>query len=478
MALFKPAEVTSAYLKMGLLGFQGSGKTKTAAKVAIGLVQHMRKLGVPYADKPALFLDTETGSDWVIPDFKAAGIELQAAKTRAFSDLLEAPGEAERNGSVLIIDSITHFWKELTESYMRKKNRTRLQFEDWGYLKTEWGKFTDRYVNSSAHIILAGRAGFEYDYSTDEESGKKNLEKTGVKMKAEGEMGYEPSLLVLMERHQDIQGNKVARVWRTASVLKDRSTLLDGQEFEDPGFAEFLPHIQMLNLGGRQLGVDTSRTSDHLIKHDKRDWQPVQRKIVLDEIQNLMVLHIPGQAAADKQRKVGLLRQYFAAGWVEMEEVMPLAKLREGYDALHLELEGAPSRYHALIEASKAPIDDALPDHSAPPVAAAEAPAPSLEQQLVAQLETLSTTAELAHWAQETAKMDIEPMARVRLSSAMIQRSAAIAAAQPEPEKVEEKPAEPKPVKAKKAKGERLLETVEDFQKASAEFDAAHAIGG
>lgn len=466
MALFKPAEVTSAYLKMGLLGFQGSGKTKTAAKVAIGLVKHMKALGVPYADRPALFLDTETGSDWVIPDFKAAGIELNAAKTRAFSDLLEAPGEAERTGSVLIIDSITHFWKELTESYMRKKNRTRLQFEDWGYLKTEWGKFTDRYVNSAAHIILAGRAGFEYDYSTDEESGKKNLEKTGVKMKAEGEMGYEPSLLVLMERHQEIQGSKVARVWRTASVLKDRSTLLDGQEFEDPNFEDFLPHIKMLNLGGKQLGVDTSRTSDHLIKQDKRDWQPVQRKIVLDEIQNLMVLHIPGQAAADKQRKVTLIRQHFDAGWVEMEEVMPLARLREGYDALHLELEGAPSRYHSLIEASRQPIDDALPDHSAPPAAPEVAtPALSLEQQLIARLETINTQTDLAHWAMETAKMDVEPMVRVRLSSAMIQRSTAIAAAQAAEEKLvlAEKPAKPK-----KAKGAT----------SSADMDAAQAIGG
>jgi len=42
--------------------------------------------------------------------------------------------------------------------------------------------------------------------TTDEESGKKNLEKTGIKMKAKGELGYEPSLLVLMEREMDKSG--------------------------------------------------------------------------------------------------------------------------------------------------------------------------------------------------------------------------------------------------------------------------------
>ena len=42
MALFRKAEVTSAYLKMGIMGFAGSGKTYTATQTAIRLVQHMR----------------------------------------------------------------------------------------------------------------------------------------------------------------------------------------------------------------------------------------------------------------------------------------------------------------------------------------------------------------------------------------------------------------------------------------------------
>jgi len=363
MSLFHPAEVTSAYMKLGLLGFQGSGKTKTASKVVIGLVRHMQEHGIPYANKPVMFLDTETGSDWVIPDFKAAGIKLDAAKTRSFADLLTAVEEAEQNGSALIIDSITHFWMELTQSYMKKKNRTRLQFEDWGYLKSEWAKFTDRYVNSSAHIALCGRAGFEYDYTVDEETQKKNLEKTGVKMKAEGEMGYEPSLLVLMERQQEIEANKIKRVWRTATVLKDRAARLDGQSFEDPGFEQFAPHIQMLNLGGKQLGVDTSRNSQHMITVDKRDWQPVQRRIVLDEIKDELLLHFPGQTAQEKTGKVKALLAAFNASWAEIEEVMPLVELRAGYDTLYQALEGKPSKYGSAIvkDAQSNEIDDELP---------------------------------------------------------------------------------------------------------------------
>jgi hypothetical protein len=371
MALFTRAENTSAYLKMAMMGLAGSGKTYTATEIAIGLVKLMRERGVAAADKPIFFGDTETGSDWVAPRIEGAGVELFTAKTRAFKDLLEIVNEAERGASVLIIDSLTHFWVELCDAYMKAKRdrfgnpRTRLQFEDWAFLKQEWRKFTDLFVNSNLHILACGRAGFEYETTVDDETGKKQLEKTGVKMKAESEMGYEPSLLVLMERHQEMEGNSVKRVYRTATVLKDRSTLLDGKEFENPVFANFLPHIQRLNIGARQLGVDVTRTSVSSIPPDTRDNRSTQRKIVLDEIESLIVLHYPGQAAADKKKKLELLRTHFEASWTEIESVMPLERLRKGYETLHFTLEGSHSRYYQ--EPAPA-MNDGLPEHSAPPV--------------------------------------------------------------------------------------------------------------
>src|SRR5262245_40908061 len=124
MPLFQPAENTSAFLKMGLMGFAGSGKTKTSAVTAIGLVQYMQARGLAeLAGRPVNFIDTETGSDWVKPDFDRASIPLQIAKTRAFADLLTAVRESEPSASVLIVDSITHFWKELCDSYVARKAR-------------------------------------------------------------------------------------------------------------------------------------------------------------------------------------------------------------------------------------------------------------------------------------------------------------------------------------------------------------------
>ena len=414
--IFQPASNSSAFLKMGLLGFQGGGKTKTAGIVTIGLIQHLKKLGIGYASKPVAFFDTETGSDWLIPDFQAAGVPLVAAKKRSFADLLKAMDWAEANASALIIDSITHPWRELCESYMAKKERTYLQIDDWGYLKGDhgWAQFSSRYVNSQLHIVMCGRAGHEYENYV--EDGRKKMDKVGVKMKTEGETGFEPSLLVLMEKEMDLRTNQTIH---RATVLKDRSDLLDGKEFDNPTFANFLPHINRLALGGAHLGVETAGDSRHILKTERRDWTPVQRDIAIDEIQTLLQLHYPSTGADDKKNKLKLVLKHFDATWTEIEKVMPLPDLRSGYDSLYRELEGKPSKYAAEVERNKpVAMNDSLPDHSAPPAAAlaspaAEAiqqpaarPAATLREQLLADLAQNRTARDCLRWALQVSVMD------------------------------------------------------------------------
>ena len=373
MSIFETARPTSAYLKMGIMGKQGSGKSYTAAEVTIGLVNHLKELGVDYAEKPVAFFDTETGSDWLIPKFNAAGIPLVVAKKRSFADLLTAIRWAETNASALIIDSITHPWRELMESYLKTKKRTRMEISDWGYVKGPygWQQFSDLFVNSKLHIVMCGRAGDDLESYRDED-GRQQLEKVGVKMKTEGETGFEPSLLVLMEREMNTYTNKTAH---RAYIMKDRSNLLDSKEFDDPTFKHFLPHINCLNLGGMHVGVQTSGDSQHILKTEKRDWAPVQRRIVLREIEDLLVLHHPSTGAEDKKKKILLVKECFQASWTEVEEVMPLEDLRAGYDLLHQKLEGKPSKYGSAIatDAQSNEINDSLPDFESLPEPSAAA---------------------------------------------------------------------------------------------------------
>lgn len=355
MSLFQPATNTQARLKAGIMGFAGDGKTYTAATLAIGLVLLMRAKGIPDGDKPVMFIDTETGSDWVKPRFDAANIELRTAKTRSFKDLLAALHEAAESGSVLIIDSITHFWRELCDTYAEKRNRRRgLEFSDWAYLKGEWGKFTDLFVNSHCHTILCGRAGYEYDFF-EREDGKKELEKTGIKMKAETETGYEPSILILMAKHRDMDSG---RVWRTASIVKDRSTRIDGKTFENPTFEDFMPHVEFLNLAGQQMGLDTTRNSSELITDDGKPswkWREEQKAIALDEIAEIIAKHHGGQSADAKRARQDLLDE--VAGTRSWERVKAfryddVVALR---DRVWRALEGIP--YAFTPPAGKAPSE-------------------------------------------------------------------------------------------------------------------------
>jgi hypothetical protein len=309
----------------------------------MGLVELLRGLNLPEGNNPVMFLDTETGSDWVAPKFAEHNIELFTAKTRAFKNLIPAVKEAENSGSILIIDSISHFWRELTESYAEKKGRKYgLQFQDWGWLKQQWGLFTDIFVNSQAHIIMCGRAGYEYDFF-EQEGGKKELEKTGIKMKAETETGYEPSILVLMEKHMDME---TKTTYRTASVLKDRADLIDSCVFRNPTFEDFLPHITFLNLGGKQLGVDTAENSKDMVSPDgKSEWQlkKEQKDIVLDEIQCLLTKFYPSTTKEDKQKKADYVEEYFGSRSWKRIETYSLESLKDGYNRLHLQLEGVPA---------------------------------------------------------------------------------------------------------------------------------------
>lgn len=338
--LIKKAENTMAFFKAGFLGFPGSGKTYTATKLAIGICKAT-------GSKSICYLDTETGSDFLIPIIASEGLEAYQVKSRSFSDLLQTVKECEQNSiGVLIIDSITHVWRDLCDSYDKKLKRSgRLQFQDWAKIKSEWGQYTDAFINGKVHMIVCGRAGYEYDYDFNED-GTKDLIKTDVKMKVESEFGFEPSLVVLMERtsenkeavkehigkgdrkskeaKQTHKPDAASRWIHRAHVLKDRTDTINGQTFDYPTFDHFAPHFKALNIGGQHLGVDTTRTSeDRFDIQGRNEWKQreTEKKIALEEIQGAIVKLWPGQSAEEKKNKGDFVEVVFGTrSWTKVEE--------------------------------------------------------------------------------------------------------------------------------------------------------------
>jgi hypothetical protein len=346
--LLQEAKAVPAYLKAGFLGFNKSGKTWTAMLLAMGT----RKLfGL---DGPIAFFDTEGGSDYVAPIIeRETGKRLMRVKSRVFDDLLSVGEECEENRvSVLIVDSITHVWREIMNAYLVKLNevltangkkaRTRFTLQDIMKIKDIWSRWPDYYLNADLHIIICGRAGFEWDM-VENEDGNKELTKTGVKMKVESEFGFEPSLLVEMERVQNLNGDGPKLVHR-ATVLGDRFGVIDAKTCDDPTFDFFLPHVELLKTGehspvrtetGSQPNVDESGDSEW--SREKKD-----RVILCEEIQGLLIKRWAGQTKEDKGAKADMIEKLFnTRSWTKVES-MPSDDLREGLTRLRLELNKVP----------------------------------------------------------------------------------------------------------------------------------------
>jgi len=346
MSIFKKATNTMAFAKVGILGFAGAGKTRTATEIAVGL---HKAIG---STKPVLFIDTETGSDFVLPIFRSHGIEMLVSKTRAFKDLAEGIREAPGISDILIIDSVSHFWVDIVESYRKKKNVNRLSFQDWGIIKPMWNNdFSTPFVTSPLHIIVAGRAGFEYDYFEGDD-GKMELYKTGTKMKAEGEFGFEPSLLIEMERIKNPEATESYREAKTkdakmkaakqimnerefvrrATVLKDRSDIMDGKVFYNPSYADFAEHWNSINIGGEHKPLEAGDSQGLFNKEGLPQWkvERTRAEIALEEIKAEVDKFLPGATAKEKQAKIRLSEKVFGTASGKALEGMSYMILEDG----------------------------------------------------------------------------------------------------------------------------------------------------
>lgn len=340
MGLLRPAVIEQAAAKVGIYGAQGSGKTTTGALCCIGLSKTYHQ------NAPVAFLDTENGSDYLIPIFEAEGVPLLVVKSRAFKDMRQALTEAEAAGCcAYLVDSYTHPWQELCDSFKAKSRRNKLEFHHMDQLKGLWRQWTDQFLNSKLHIILNGRLG--YEWGKDEEG---ELVKLGSKMKSESEAGYEPSLLIEMEGLRPANITKAQKqrgaIVHLAHVIKDRWRSLNGKTFEFKDinsykagdyarvFEPFMPHWSQLALSnGVQRAVDQSRSSEAMFDGDGQTatkLRMTQVEIALETIQNTLVMLWPGQDQQSKQIKLAAFEVVFnERSWKAIER-KPLEVLQSG----------------------------------------------------------------------------------------------------------------------------------------------------
>lgn len=337
--MFQKLENNRPFLKMALEGFAGDGKTRTAAEIAIGIHKLVR------SDKPIAIFDTERAAKALLPLFETAGIEALSSEARSLASLNEAIKWCESGGSdILIIDSITHVWEAFIDAYKQEKNRQYgLQFQDWGIIKPKWkNDFSTPFVNANIHIIFTGRAGYEYEEEKIEQpngSFKKEISKSGIKMKAETETAFEPDILVLMSKVQDILGDKKI-IYRTATILKDRTAQIDGLTLnadgvlKGPSFDDFYPAIKQL-LSGTMKAHNNGEIPDTFKEFEEKFSGIGRRKdTAIAEIEggfNLMEL---GTSKEHKGLKAAILKKVFNVLSIDAVGKLSVETIEEGMDII------------------------------------------------------------------------------------------------------------------------------------------------
>lgn len=343
------------FLKAGIYGAAGTGKSRTAFEIVKGLIDDKGLV------RKVVYFDTERGSDWLLPLFKQANIECYVKKSRSFKELMQSCWLTQKSDvPVIIVDSVSHVWRELCESFRKQYNEDRknnltqrygeqwvkanfkeshtLEFQHWGRIKPMWAMFTDLFLNASLHMIVCGRAGDVYKYEKND-NGKNELVNVGTKMATEKELSYEPSLLIEMRRKYIDSKEHLF-----GYVEKDRSDTINGMEFELPKYENFKPHIDFLSIGNQITTEMTDNASMELFEgktlepEDEFAAEKRKRTIKWEEVKGLLSMKVPGQSAEAKQRRSELLQTVFGTVSETAIEGMHSEKLEVGLNKLRIML--------------------------------------------------------------------------------------------------------------------------------------------
>ena len=323
MGLLQPMTDTVGHMKAIFQGKQGSGKTFTAVSLACGIHQQFG------CQQPVLCFDTEGGLRFHRGRIaELTGQVPLAVASRKMADLMQAVREAEDMGvEVILIDSVTHIWQGLMESYKlglaqrfnRELSEIHLGVDDIGKIKDMWGPFARWFVETRTHVIICGRLGYDWDMVEDDR-GRAQLQRVGTKAKAEGEFGYESDFAVEMELIQEEHPlfKKAVDAGRCsadagsvalATVVKDRWDLLMGAREFNPDFEFFRPVVSRLRPR-ESPPIDTDPGVADLGDDGRQRWK-VKKTIALENIELHIARALPGATGKDKTAKLDLFDAAF-----------------------------------------------------------------------------------------------------------------------------------------------------------------------
>ena len=198
----QPSERMEAPVLIALAGTTGSGKTKTALEIALGMVDSPSEIGFLCTEnhRGSLYSDTwkeERPKDY---KFKLANFYAPFSPKR----FAEAIKEFEEEGvKVLIIDTISHEWNGIggCEDIAEQAVLNGKKMKDWIKAKSEHKRYFMRsLLYSKIHIICCVRAAEKTDFS--DATKPKSL---GIKPQQEKNFMFEMLVSMMLSKQGKVQ---------------------------------------------------------------------------------------------------------------------------------------------------------------------------------------------------------------------------------------------------------------------------------
>lgn len=280
----QPVTSGTQYVKLCAYGASGSGKTFTLLKLA-QYIQEATKCEV-------FMLDTEKGAGHYLgsppkrhAEFPTLNVLGPPPGSRTVEDVMAIVKEVEENnldGSVIVIDSITHIWESCNAAYRRKKGMSEdkpLGPSDHGAIAAPYKRMLTALINVKAHVLCAGRE------TTDIQNGRNEYGQDtaiflGTKIAARKETINEFDIAVrFIDAYSEVapstsdapatstgsvlqaphKGRSLGSKVIHALIVKDRSGAMPKDVIEWPKPTDFLPYMQ--SLAGHHVKVETEAQS-------------------------------------------------------------------------------------------------------------------------------------------------------------------------------------------------------------------------
>lgn len=244
---FTKATAKREYMKMGLYGKTGSGKSLTTLLMA----EELAKM----EGKRVAYIDTEKGTAFYIrevPERKVhpAAFDIDTLETKSMFDALEAvEGLDPALHGVVVVDSITALWEAAKATYQGKlTSKGGIPVQAWSAIKKPYKRLISLLMDGAYHVFICGREGVAMEDDADG-----NAVVVGSKMKSEGETPYEPHILIRMIPEREEDGTHRIR----AFFEKDRSGIMTGKTFDWPNFQTIEPAVRVLVGTGASIALGT-----------------------------------------------------------------------------------------------------------------------------------------------------------------------------------------------------------------------------